>query len=383
MKLNVQGLLGKIAGLPDALVGGLLGPTSVNPQLGLDPASIKGARQGALTDMSMGLIAGGSRPLGLMQARQFAQEGHRGRIIDMMREQEMLRLQKQREAGDAYIQTLPENLRAVATVAGPQAVADAQIQSALAPPKDDRTDDIKEYGFYVEQEQQAGNAPLSFNEWMQQTKSAGATKITVGGQAEKVPKYFEERQKQIATQVTELEANADKAAASVRRWDGLIEKSNKAKLKGTMAPGVIGAAEFLRSLGVEIAPEAIQDARTFQSAIAGNHMAWVQSLGGARGMTEFENKKLAELFPKIQDSPEARLAILKALRDADAQNYEAARKGVTRKNKQLDSLAQGDIGIADFEDLPAAPEVGVTYPRARNPQTGEEMILKDGKWQKP
>jgi hypothetical protein len=150
-----------------------------------------------------------------------------------------------------------------------------------------------------------------------------------------------------------------------------------------MAPGVIGAAEFLRSLGVEIAPEAIQDARTFQSAIAGNHMAWVQSLGGARGMTEFENKKLAELFPKIQDSPEARLAILKALRDADAQNYEAARKGVSRKNKQLDALAQGDIGIADFEDLPAAPEAAMTYPRAINPKTKEELILKDGKWQKP
>lgn len=99
MAFNVKGLLSGIAGLPNAIGQGLLGPMPVNSQLGLDPNSLSQARQQALTDMAMGLMAGDRRNPGatLMGATQNARQGFQGRIFDMLKEQEYLRMQAQRE----------------------------------------------------------------------------------------------------------------------------------------------------------------------------------------------------------------------------------------------------------------------------------------------
>lgn len=43
------------------------------------------------------------------------------------------------------------------------------------------TDDIKEYRFYVAQTEANGGKPLEFNDWMNQSKKAGATNVTVEG----------------------------------------------------------------------------------------------------------------------------------------------------------------------------------------------------------
>jgi hypothetical protein len=59
MALNVQGLLSGLAGIPNAIGQGLLGPMPVNQQLGLDPQSLSGS-PAVVERSSNGLDGGGS-----------------------------------------------------------------------------------------------------------------------------------------------------------------------------------------------------------------------------------------------------------------------------------------------------------------------------------
>jgi hypothetical protein len=99
MAFNVKGLLSGIAGLPNAIGEGLLGPMPVNPGLGIDAQSLSQARQQALSQLAMGLMAGDARNPGatLYNATQGAQEGYRGRIFDMLKEREFVRFSQDRD----------------------------------------------------------------------------------------------------------------------------------------------------------------------------------------------------------------------------------------------------------------------------------------------
>jgi hypothetical protein len=389
MKFSIPGLLGAIGELPSVINKGLLGPLNVNPSLGLDPMQVDQARQTALNDMAYGMMAAPrSNPMaGMAFARGNARENFSGRMVDILREQEIERMKQQRAAGDAYIQTLPEGIRGAAQVAGAQPVAQAQIAAALSPQE-------QPWRVLTPEEEAAvpGLDPsLIYKTNGQDIEVLGGRppaptigNISVGGAGPPgLPDWAKKRQEQIATQVTDFETKADTARANIQRIDGMIEKSKKAKLSGMMAPGVLGTAEFLRSLGLEVAPEAMSDARVLQSSINENHMKWVQSLGGARGMTDSENKKLENMFTKIQDSPEQRVNILMALREGDAKTYEQAQASIKRKERQLIDLSEGKMGTTDLDPLPAAPTNVSQYPQAVNPKTKEVLIFKDGKWQKP
>jgi len=50
--------------------------------------------------------------------------------------------------------------------------------------KDDRTSAIKNYQFYVNQEREAGRQPLSFANWTERMKRAGATTISLERRAD-------------------------------------------------------------------------------------------------------------------------------------------------------------------------------------------------------
>lgn len=66
-----------------------------------------------------------------------------------------------------------------------QAILGAQATQAFSPPaKPDLTDDLKEYGFYVDQEKAAGRTPDDFTTWDRTNRRSGATTIDV---TEKMP----------------------------------------------------------------------------------------------------------------------------------------------------------------------------------------------------
>ena len=95
--MDIPGLLGRLAGLPGAINQGLLGSMPVDPRLGLDPQMLQQARQGAGTDFAMGLVAGGNNPQTLLASRRGAQEGFRGRVFDILKEQEASRMMAERD----------------------------------------------------------------------------------------------------------------------------------------------------------------------------------------------------------------------------------------------------------------------------------------------
>jgi hypothetical protein len=106
--MDIPGLLGRLAGLPGAINQGLLGSMPVDPRLGLDPQMLQQARQGASTDFAMGLVAGGNNPQTLLASKRGATEGFRGRVFDMIKEQEFVRLnqdRKKREDEDAMLRS--------------------------------------------------------------------------------------------------------------------------------------------------------------------------------------------------------------------------------------------------------------------------------------
>lgn len=109
MAVNIPGLLGKLAGLPEAITSGLLGPLPQGQGLGLDPSQMAQARQSAVTDMAYGLVAGSTAPgwrnpgATVAVARQNALGNYRGRIFDMLKEKEYKKMQDEEATLNAQL----------------------------------------------------------------------------------------------------------------------------------------------------------------------------------------------------------------------------------------------------------------------------------------
>jgi hypothetical protein len=345
------------------------------------------ARQGAGTDFAMGLVAGGNDPRTLLAARRGATEGFRGRVFDLLKEQETAKMMqardKQQQDAAALRATLPPQMQQVYDVAGPQQVAGMMAENLMSP---------QQQPWRILTPEEEARVPgldpaLMYKTNGQDIEVLGGRppaptigNLNIGNGADK--EWMPERVKALSEQLTGYEKTADSSFRMIQGFDALIEQSRKATLTGALAPGVLGAGEFLRSLGIDLAPEALADARTLDSMINQSHMQWVASLGGARGMTDSENKKLAQALPKIQDSVEARIEVVKTLRDAEKRKYEESRGGAKRKQQQLEDIRGGGSGFPEFEDLPDAP-AAPKYQRgatATNPQTGETLVFDGEKW---
>jgi hypothetical protein len=384
--MDIPGLLGRLAGLPGAINQGLLGSMPVDPRLGLDPQMLQQARQGASTDFAMGLVAGGNNPQTLLASRRGATEGFRNRLIDIMREQEMARMMESRDEQQkkeaAYRATLPAEVQPVADVAGLPNIAARQAEIMMSP---------QQQPWRILTPEEEARVPgldpaLMYKTNGQDIEVLGGRppaptigNLNIGGAKKE---WLPERVKAISDQMTKYEETADTSFGAIQRFDALIEQSRKATLTGALAPGVLGAGEFLRSFGIDLAPEALTDARALDSMINANHMQWVADLGGARGMTDSENKKLAQALVKVQDSVEARVEVAKLLRDAEKRKYENARRGAKRKQQQLQDIEGGGYGLPEFDEVPNAP-IAPKYRKgdtATNPQTGETLEFDGERW---
>lgn len=380
-KLNLAGLLGAIGELPSVINRGLLGPLPVNSSLGLPSAQVDEARNTALQDMAYGMLASPTRNpgLNLAMARGNARENFSGRMIDLLREQEFARMQgerTQRQTDEsAYLASLPPEVQQMARVAGPQQVAQAQVQAAMTPQQQQLTDDIKEYNLAIEQGYQG-----SLRDWIMEGKRAGASSVSVSLPGGNQNDWWKDLYAETAKEVPALKQRAAASKKTYEVMGNLINLGGKAKLTGSLAPGIIGAADFARSLGINIAPEDMKDARVFQAVVNNATLTWMAQTGGARGYTEKETEILRTAFPLIVDSPQARVSIATVLRDRAKMDYQDARSGLVTVEEQLDAIRRGETGVPKLPDLDEAP-VQPSEQKTINGKTYIKVGPNPGDWE--
>lgn len=111
----------------------------------------------------------------------------------------------------------------------------------------------------------------------------------------------------------ELESQAMAASRTNESLQGLIDLSGKKTFSGTLAPGAVGATQFLSSFGVNVKPETLANTREFQANANILVLDFMGAMGGARGFSKEESAILYDAFPKIIDSPQARERIARML----------------------------------------------------------------------
>jgi hypothetical protein len=326
---------------------------------------------------------------GLMMAQQAAGQAFRQPLEQDLQGTmtvqafEKIKQQKAMEAAQGRVRgAYPEADADLIEAAGPNAYG-AILESQLAPKEGD-----KDPNSYEEFMLAGGNSiedptarAAAYRDFLFQGKALGGVHVSVGG--DKTREVWQEKLiPEITKQIPTFQASADKAAKSVRQLDGMIVQAQKTGLTGSFAPGVIGAASFARSLGIDIAPEAVKDARKFQTSLNNSVLQWMATTGGARGYTEKETQMLMDAFTKIQDDIPSRMAILSLAREKAASDYQDSVQSLKTTRWQVDNLQKGGDGIPEMPELPSAPVAPKYFEgqTATNPQTKQKMVYRNGKW---
>lgn len=166
---------------------------------------------------------------------------------------------------------------------------------------------------YVNGRPIAGTGAAGMADLKQYNESKAArtnTNVNVNNTPEKKgeEKYWEA----LGKQLPELEAQAVQADRTNKTLQTLVDTSRKGTYTGMLAPGAIGASQFLQSFGFD-AGDKLANSREFQATSNLLVLDFMAASGGARGFTESESKILYDAFPKIIDSPQARERIAKML----------------------------------------------------------------------
>lgn len=120
-----------------------------------------------------------------------------------------------------------------------------------------------------------------------------------------------------ANEANAINEDRNRARGAVRVWTGaqkLIDLSGTGALSGALAPGIMGANNFLVSIfGIGVDPKNMADAAQFNAAVSQLVIDQMSTLGGARGFSKEETALLQQSFPNIATSTQARIAIARLL----------------------------------------------------------------------
>lgn len=128
------------------------------------------------------------------------------------------------------------------------------------------------------------------------------------------------------------------AEGIINKLDEMTAATEKGTFTGSLAPGAVGAAQFLESFGVKVDPKVVSNTRTFEAASNQLVLDFMAANGGARGFTQEETRILQNAFPKIMDSPKARMQITELLR-------KRANETINNFNQSLDQFQSTYKGI--------------------------------------
>lgn len=216
------------------------------------------------------------------------------------------------------------------------------------------TDDIREYNFYVEQAQAAGETPMPFNEFMMAMKKAGAsqTNIDMKGQTE----YSKERGKGRAGMANDIDKSEQAAMQSITSL-GAMENAmaDPNFYSGFMAEGVQGAKRLAVALGGD--PNQVAGSETFNSFA--KQMA-ISSMGGSLG-TGFSNADrdfVTGQVPTLANTPEGNKQLIQIHKKIAQRKIEIARM----MRAYEDTHGQLDNGF--LNELSAWAEKNPLFPAA-------------------
>jgi hypothetical protein len=159
-------------------------------------------------------------------------------------------------------------------------------------------------------------------DWERQNRAAGAPRITIDKGGELAQELF-------LKDLGEQNKAVRGAEGIINKLDQMTASTAKGTFTGGLAPGAVGAAQFLQTFGINVDPNTVANTRAFQAASNQLVLDFMAANGGARGFTEKETAILQDAFPKIVDSPQARMQITKLLRDR-------AQETISNYNQTLD-----------------------------------------------
>lgn len=286
MAFNVKGLLSGLAGLPNAIGSGLLGPMPTNPGLGLDPQTLAQSRQQALSELAMGLMAGDRRNPGgtLMAATQNARQGYQGRVFDMLKEQELVKRNK-REAGLSAVNV--PGFEGVWENLSPEAQEQIVVKSAEQTAQND-PNSYQEFllagGKFIEDPVEKASA---YNQWLFKKTETGATKVSqsVGGAV--IPKATDLAVEQLSSQLNKGRS----AARMINTGNNIRALMDEGVITGTGAEARLIGARATSTVGISD-PGVVSRTEAMRSQLAEAAIVARERLKGQGQITEGEQKML-------------------------------------------------------------------------------------------
>ena len=369
-RFNIPGLLGAIGNLPSVINRGLLGPLPVNPALGLDPSQVQQSQDAALNDMAFGMLAQPTRNAGmnLAYARNQARENFSGRIVDLLREDELLRRRKAQDSMDSarsnFITKLGDDPAAQIAQAAPNEFFGAAAQAQFTPGSDGRTDDVKEYEKAVAQ-----GFKGSFIDYMVMMKNAGATRVSQNMGLPTTEKGSAAAVKEVSDAATKGQG----AAALMSSANTVRALLDNGAITGFGAAWRLDAARLGKALGVAKG----QSGKIANTEGLRSELAWIainarQQMQGQGQISDYESKMIEQAAGRDPNMTEE--GILTVLDVADR----AGRANIASARTKVDVLIAADPNLAPLKGTFDIKEPNPYQKNVMDESSGQSITVKMG-----
>lgn len=200
-----------------------------------------------------------------------------------------------------------------------------------------KTDDIREYELYEQQEAVAGRTPQDFTTWSRGNKKSGSTQVTVGGNSDK---FKEKSDENAAKRFDEIAAAGPGANQMVGDMDLLIDLGRKVKT-GKTAEWKAAIGPYADMAGVNV--DGLNEIQAYQSVVS--RIAPNLRPAGSGATSDFDAKQFLLSIPSIGNTREGNEIIASTMQSV-AQNKIAAAEIANRVQRGELTWQDGDKEIA-------------------------------------
>lgn len=215
------------------------------------------------------------------------------------------------------------------------------------------TDDIREYLYYSDQTKAAGQAPLSFEQYMQSMKKAGAASTSINNNmgSEKFGDEFAKGDAQALSTVSQSGLSAQRNIARINRLDDLLSKAPQ---------GAEGAwKQWAGEYGINT--QGLDNIQSAQALI--NALVPEQRPPGSGPMSDGDVAMFKQSIPRIINQPGGNRLIMNTMRAIAQYDAEGAtivqklRRGEIDRASAFDMLQNRVNPLDQLNDLPSADDI--------------------------
>ncbi|MBO9122793.1 MULTISPECIES: hypothetical protein [unclassified Rhizobium] len=246
------------------------------------------------------------------------------------------------------------------------------------------TNDIREYNYA-----QSQGFKGTFADWQTQNKKAGATVINTGDNSSK---FAEESDKAAAKRLNDI---VEAGAGSPQMMEDLQTLANLGRQigtgKGAQVMNALGP--YAEALGFSV--EGLGESQAYDAIVS--RLAPAMRPAGSGATSDFDARQFLKSLPSLGNSPEGNALIVDTFQRVQENRIKAAdiasraylpkdAGGITwqEAEKQIRALANPYARFKQYANgnpQRGNPSPQTRAPRARNPQTGETLELRNGKWE--